>query len=438
MFGCKALRLIAALLLVALAQAAAARPVLLISIDGLRPAALFAPDSAAPTLRALAMRGARSEAVLGTWPTLTYPAHTTLITGASPARHGIGANEAFDPLQANAEGWMWYASDITADTLWQAAHRAGLRTAAINWPVTVGAAIDWNVPQYWRAGSADDMKLLTALSTPGLAHWLEQRTGLALPNPRDSAPSADHARTVHAAALIVGHHPDLLALHLDSLDHASHDFGPDSPEARSVLGSLDRIVAELVASTRKAAPQTAILIVSDHGFVAVDHFINLPFALREAGLVPAEGWRVAVWPMSGSAAIVLHDDQDHAAREATAAVLRRLAADPANGIARVLDADAIAAGGGSPLAAFWVDFQPGVTAGGYASGPLRQEAWLKGSHGHLPDAPGMEAVFFAVGPGIAPGCNLGMIDMRQVGPTIAALLRVRLRDASQPKLPIER
>ena len=48
----------------------------------------------------------------------------------------------------------------------------------------------------------------------------------------------------------------------------------------------------------------------------------------------------------------------------------------------------------------------------------------------------MRAAFFIAGAGIARGRDLGLIDMRQVAPTVAQLLGVRLKSASQSPLAI--
>jgi hypothetical protein len=42
----------------------------------------------------------------------------------------------------------------------------------------------------------------------------------------------------------------------------------------------------------------------------------------------------------------------------------------------------------------------------------------------------MRAAFFAAGSGIAAGRDLGIIDMRQIAPTVAALLGVKLPSAT--------
>src|SRR5258706_8745586 len=90
------------------------------------------------------------------------------MTGVWPAKHGILANQTFDPMQKNHEGWYWYAEDIRVPTLWDAAAAAGRTTASIQWPVTAGAKINWNIPEIWRAGTSEDAKLVRVVSTPGL------------------------------------------------------------------------------------------------------------------------------------------------------------------------------------------------------------------------------------------------------------------------------
>src|SRR3974390_293513 len=142
-----------------------------ISLDGLRPDFIIAADqheAKVPELRRFLKEGAYAEGVTGVVPTVTYPSHTTLMTGVWPAKHGILANAVFDPLGKNYQGWYWYAEDIRVPTLWDAAAAAGRTTASIQWPVTVGAKITWDIPEYWRAGTSEDAKLLRAVSTPGL------------------------------------------------------------------------------------------------------------------------------------------------------------------------------------------------------------------------------------------------------------------------------
>src|SRR5262245_2184629 len=92
-----------------------ASSVLLISIDGLHPAYVTQADRHAlkiPTLRRFMSDGTFATGVIGVTPTVTYPSHTTLVTGVAPSAHGIASNTTFDPLGRNRDGWYWYAEDI--------------------------------------------------------------------------------------------------------------------------------------------------------------------------------------------------------------------------------------------------------------------------------------------------------------------------------------
>ena len=173
--------LLASALLAITPLPALAEPVLLISIDGLRPGDVLEADKrglALPNLRRFLTDGAHASGVTGVLPTLTYPSHTTLMTGVSPAKHGIVSNNSFDPMQINQGGWYWYAQDVKVPMLWDAAAKAGLSTGNIHWPVSVAAkGISWNLPQIWRTGHADDAQLLDALATPGLKAELERAVG---------------------------------------------------------------------------------------------------------------------------------------------------------------------------------------------------------------------------------------------------------------------
>ena len=125
-----------------LGEAQAPAPLLLmISIDGLRPDYVTAADTHGlkiPALRRFVSEGAFAEGVQGVIPTVTYPSHTTLITGVWPARHGILSNTIFDPLRTGQSAWYWYAEAIRVPTLWDVAAAAGRTTASLQWPVSVG------------------------------------------------------------------------------------------------------------------------------------------------------------------------------------------------------------------------------------------------------------------------------------------------------------
>ncbi len=434
------------ILALALPCAAQARPVLMISIDGLRPGDVIEAEQRGlkvPNLRRLLDEGAHAEGVIGVLPTVTYPSHTTLLTGASPAAHGIVNNTTFDPLQINQGGWYWYASDIKVPTLWSAAGAAGLSVGNVHWPVSVGAdGIAWNLAQIWRTGHADDAKLVAALSTTGLIPELEADTGLVYAQGIDEGIEGDENRGTFALSLIRRHKPDFLTVYFTALDHQQHQDGPDTPGARAVLERIDALVGKVVAAELVAHGDATIALVSDHGFEPIGHETSLFRAFIDAGLIrlgsdgKVAGWDAMPWPSGGSVAVVLARPEDAALEARVGELLRRLAADPANGIAAVADKAQIAALHANPQASFYLDMQLGWSAAGFAGAeaPLAGTPHYKGTHGYFPTAAHLRSTFIIVGPGIAPGRSLGLIDMRAIAPTLARVLGVKLSGAELPPL----
>lgn len=432
--------------------AVSARPVLLISLDGLRPGDVTdapARGLKVGNLRRFLTEGSYAEGVIGILPTVTYPSHTTLITGATPARHGIVNNLTFDPTQINREGWYWYASDIKLPTLWDAAHAAHLSTGNVHWPVSVGArAIDWNLPQIWLTGHADDGKLLAALATPGLLPELEASEG-AYAAGIDDTIAGDEIRGRFAIRLIALHHPDFLTVYLTGLDTMQHHAGPGTPEAHEVLERLDAIVGKLVAVEQAAHPDAVIAVVSDHGFAPVTKALNLWRAFIDAGLVrgadagPQRGgwkitdWDAVPWISGGSIAVVLAHPEDAALKAKVADLLTRLKADPGNGIARIITRAAIAQGGGNPDADFYLDLADGWMAQPWRGPNLPvviDPAPYKGMHGYFPADPRMRSTLLLLGNAIPKARDLGIVDMRCIAPTLAAVLGVKLTGAELPPL----
>lgn len=428
------------------ATAAGAEPVLLISIDGLRPADVLEAEQRGlnvPNLRKFLKEGAYATAVKGVLPTVTYPSHTTLITGVSPARHGVVNNTTFDPAQTNQGGWYWYASDIKVPTLWDAAAAKGLSVANVHWPVSVGAkGVTWNLPQIWRTGHGDDAKLVTALSTPGLVAELEKATGETYAPGIDESIAGDENRGRFAAALIAKRKPGFATVYLTALDHEQHVAGPDTPKAKAVLERIDAVVGTLVAAERKAHPDAVIAVVSDHGFAPIGTETSLFRAFIDAGLITLDsagkvsGWEAMAWPSGGSAAVVVARPGDAALLRRVGDVLDRLKADPANGIAAIADAAETAQMGGNPQASFYIDFAPGASASNYAGkdAPLVKPSTYKGTHGYFPAAPQLRSTFMLMGKGVPQGRVLGEIDMRAIAPTLARIMKARLDGAEVPAI----
>jgi predicted AlkP superfamily pyrophosphatase or phosphodiesterase len=428
---------------------ASAGSVLLISVDGLPPRYVTEAGRFAlhiPHLSSFIERGSHASGVIAVTPTVTYPNHTTMVTGVWPAQHGITSNTTFDPLNVNRDGWYWYAEDIQVATLWSAASQAGLKTASINWPVSVGDRhIDVLLPEYWRTSTADDAKLLRALTRPeGLMARLEKKLGPFVDGNTDSLAS-DRVRTRYALEVLRSERPRFMGVHLVALDGTQHREGPETPAVFEVLEHIDGMVGELIAAARANDPATTIFLVSDHGFIATHTAVNLRTRFVEAGLISLgksqpdtvptiTAWDAQLWPGGACAAVVLREPRDARLRQRVRRMLDEVAANTANGIARVLDIADTARSGAFPQADFLVEFAPGFYLGTAVRGELLTPGGSKGTHGYLPDRPEMQASLFIQGPDVAAGRDLGVVDLRRLAPTMARVLGVALPSASEPAL----
>jgi predicted AlkP superfamily pyrophosphatase or phosphodiesterase len=447
------------LLVPALIQLGHAAPVLMISIDGLKPEYITQADAHGmkiPYLRTLLREGTYAEGVVGIWPTVTYPSHTTLITGVWPAEHGIYNNMEFDPLQHYSGAWNWYAPLIRVPTLWTAARAGGLRTASVGWPVSAGATdVDWLIPEFWRSAdpsggeNPEDRLLIAAVSRPAtLLKELQAKAGEYMMG-NETTIGGDETKTRYAVEILRRLKPGFMTLHLSSLDDAQHAHGPFSAEADADLEALDGMVKRLTKAAVEADPEAVVVVVSDHGFMTITHLVNVAIPFLQAGLVEATvnpatkavtvtAWKAEPWGAGGMAAVMLKDANDKATEQQVKAMLDKLAAAPENGITQVLDREAMKQRGAFPDAAFLVVLKPGYYTGAATSGDLVTVIpTAMGSHGFSPEYPEMRASFFAVGKGIARQRDLGVVDMRQIAPTVAKILKVQLPTAKEKALHVE-
>jgi predicted AlkP superfamily pyrophosphatase or phosphodiesterase len=432
-----------------------ARRVLVISLDGLDARYLRDADRYGlkiPTLRRLMAGGAWSRAgVVGVFPSVTYPSHTTLVTGALPRRHRIYGNAVFEPPPLpQTDSWYWFARDIRADTLWQAAARRGLKTALVSWPVSTGAG-DWSVPEIWKPGGTreETRERMREHARPrGLLEEVaraDARLYSAV-----TADEGDDMRTRFAEYLLAEKRPDVTLVHLFDLDHFEHDFGPFSPEAFALLEKSDAYVGRLLAAAGRAGTlsETAVFIVSDHGFRPVTKAIHPNVVLERAGLlkwreekdarggvrrVVAADWRAVAYTSSAYAAVILKDPNDEGALKRALVAFRDYEAGGppkgGRGVLRVVGRREMDRLGADPRAAFALDPFEGYTFEGRHAADVIADTKSRGQHGYLPAPPDYRASFIAFGAGVARRGDLGEVRMIDIGPTIARALGLSLRDA---------
>jgi predicted AlkP superfamily pyrophosphatase or phosphodiesterase len=432
--GCvpgKRLRLVTAVALAALwlwvAQLTSAQPiqrhhVLVISVDGMRSSEYIAPPPGAhiPTLLRLKSHGSYAEGVQGVYPTVTYPSHTTIVTGCLPSQHGIYTNYSSRVAGRDPNDWFWFSKAIRRPTLWDEARNHNLTTASISWPVTAGAAIDWDLPEIWDPSKPPAPEPLYVAKFMNPVFALEIFAALGMPQP---GADPDDLRTRVAVYVIEKHKPDLTLVHLADLDQVQHAFGPDSPQAIATLNGIDQRVDQILGAVKQAglAEETDVFIVSDHGFMAVHRVIHPNTLLVKAGLLTASssgavtGGKIDTVSNGGSF-FIYWPKHDHLEAPIDSALKPLRDRDL---VWAVLGSQALRNLGADPQARLALDAPRDAMFDANAAGPLVTELGSQsGDHGYLPFRKDMAASFIAWGPDIKPRLDLHIIRMTAIGPTV--------------------
>jgi len=423
------------------ARGADIKHVVLVSVDGLAADYLDNPQAQLPNLRALREAGASAGGMITTFPSVTWPAHVSLVTGTRPKSHGILANQVFDRRTRRPVGYFGDMSPTEAQavrvpTLYDVAHAAGLKTAAVMWPCCNGSkSLDWIVPdaptieQRRRYTTTGLIQELTAADIPAaqLEAWGWQKQDLL---------SRDRLSVQIARFLLEKRDVSLLLVHLNAVDGVQHTSGPKSAPAYQAAADADAGVKQIWDSLQKAplAGNSTLFVVSDHGFLPYTKLIQPNVLLRKLGLVGTnifgnvnkrDAWSCS---MGGAGFVYLFDEAAVARSAEIVAALKQL-----DGVESVLTSTDFARrglpdpGDNVEMPQLILTARAGFSFGDATSGdPLVDAGGSKGTHGQFPELPAMHATFIAAGAGIKPGVRLKSIDVIDVAPTIARLLGLKL------------
>ncbi|MEH3114576.1 alkaline phosphatase family protein [Pedobacter terrae] len=411
--------------------------VVLISIDGLRPEFYLDPQWGMVNVRQGMNKGAYAGGVRGSFPTVTYPSHTTIVSGVLPAKHGIYYNTPVEPLGVSGK-WFWYYKDIKVPTIWTAAKDAGLITAGVSWPVTVGAPINYNLPEYvilpqGKGEKKDEIKAMLLESNP--KELFQEVQDHAIGKFGEFGASIDYFtsdqnKSRMAAYILKKYKPSFLALHIALLDHFEHEQGRDGDKVRSAIVGADVAVKTIMDAAEVAgiSKNTTFIITGDHGFVDIHTQVNPNVMLAKLGLYSAtnrEAWKAYFQQSGGSSFLHLRDPKDKASLEKIKKALNELP-DGIKKAFHVLDKEALAQAQGDPNASMVLAANQGFSFGAAASGEMFMPA-SGGTHGYLPtDFKEIQTGFVVFGKGIKQGTVIPLMGQEDIAPLIAKLLNLKL------------
>lgn len=411
--------------------------VILITLDGFAADYLDDPRLPIPNLRAMAAEGAHAKRMTVSTPSVTWPNHTTLVTGVTPARHGVLANGILEPT---AGGLPYHVNAVhTRDemcrvpTLYDLAHAAGMRTAEINWPVTRGSkALDNSFPDHPNPISNSTPALVQDLVSWNLISAPTNQAFLGL-----GAVGRDRVWTQAAVRLIQRDRPNFLLLHLLNTDGQQHGYGPQSTEAYTALSLADRYVGDVRQAIHAASldRDTTLIVTADHGFVRVTKLPRPNFRMRERGLIRdgANGkleWDAQCLSEGGIGLVYLRRRGDAELTDRVQKALTGL-----EGIDRIVTPKDYAEFGLPDPRTY--PQSPDLVLGaanGYAFGeeatgpevePLEKAV---GSHGYLQTNSHVDAILFLAGRKVRKGAVADRVRNLDVAPTVARLLDLRMEN----------
>jgi alkaline phosphatase D len=354
--------------------------VVLVSLDGFRYD--YPRRYGAPHLLQLGFKGASApEGMFPAYPSLTFPNHISIVTGLYPEHHGIVANSFWDPAReqtyvytqtkSNSDG-SWYSGT----PLWVLAEEQGMRSACLFWPGSE-AEIQGKRPSYYLHF---DEKVDDESRVDQIVAWLKLPPEL---------------------------RPHFITLYYSNVDHAGHNYGPDSEEVRAAVHHVDAMVGDLVTKIAPLHLPVDFVVVADHGMVALQ---NGPVTLSNfADLSNFHTEGAFLYPKPE--ADVQETYEEFLAHP-----------DPRFKIYRRADVPAYLHFDGNPR-----EGDPVVVPNGpyilRAQAPASEGEKHRGGHGFNPRTmPEMKAIFFAGGPDIRSGVQLKPFENVNIYPFIAEIL----------------
>lgn len=421
--------------------------VILISIDGFHPDMYLDSSWPAPNLRQLMKQGTYADHMRSVFPAYTYPAHTAMITGAMPARSKICYNQ---PIGSHGE-WNWFARYIKVPTLWQALHDHGLITAAVQWPASVGAPINYTIPEIWATDHPDDrITEARQYATPGLVDEVERNaTGrLDSRNMNDNYFSLDENAGRMAAYIFKRYKPAFLALHFATVDGMEHQQGRDGDSVRLAVAANDRAIGDMLEAVEQSGlkDSTTVIIVGDHGFSTIHTVFRPNMLIRDlpAKFIAAGGSAfLYLQPDSPGAIAAVTSERARYRLQLLDSVTDRLDRLPLEQrkLFRILGRKQLDQLGADSTAILALTATPGLVFSGAIAkaatanngpGTLIQQNPLDGlfvpihggHHGYDPNIPDMYTGFIAAGTGIRHGAKISELCVTDIAPLVARLLGI--------------
>jgi predicted AlkP superfamily pyrophosphatase or phosphodiesterase len=394
-----------------------------------------------PNFKELLQRGSYCNQVKTIYPSVTYPCHTTIVTGRYPNRHGVVNNTFLQPGRVSPD-WYWHRKHVKGTTLYDEAKKAGMKTAALLWPVTARANIDYNMPEIF-ANRTWHHQIPVSLVNGSIRYQLDMNRRFGHLRKGLDQPELDDFVLESAVHTIKTKKPELLLVHFVDLDTQRHYHGFSSKEAMDAVRRHDFRLGRIIQALKESGiyANSAVVALGDHSALDESKAVKLNVLFREHGLIDintrghVQNWKAYCKSCDGSAYIYLNDPTDIKTKEVVEKLLKNLVLDETNGIEKVISQDEAAALGADANCAFMAEARRGFYIKEQLDGEfidvitdrdVRAKRYTLASHGYSPEKENYTTTILAAGKGIRQNIVVPSMRLVDEGPTFARLLGLHL------------
>ena len=376
------------------------------------------------------------------YPTLTYPAHATIMTGMYPKNHGI-INNTLNKFSDINPDWYWYRKYVKTKTLYDLASEKGLTTAALLWPVAGRSSINYNLAEIFAPKPWQNQLVMSALAG-SLKYQLDLNKRFGHLRNGLSQPALDNFVHESVKYTIDKYKPNLLLIHYTDVDTNRHYHGYNSKEANDALLRHDKRLGEIIKALKDANifEESTIVALGDHSALDGDYMIRLNSLFRENGLLEVNkkgiitSYKAVAKNCDGSSYVYLKDKNDTDTYKKVKELLENLKNSDKSPIDFILNSKEAEDEGADPNCSFMVEgnlnyYFVDETLGKVIEKVKESEVGkvphrTKATHGYHPKKPNYNTFFMAFGKGIKKGVKIDGGKLINHGPTLAKILGVDL------------
>lgn len=394
-----------------------------------------------PNFSKMVENGAFCDTVYSAYPSLTYPAHTCIVTGKTPDHHGIVSNTRIQPSRKNPD-WLYKRKFIKGTTIVDEAKKKGYKIAALLWPVMGGAKIDYNIPEVLVTRKYQtQVTACLANGTPLYLLDVNKRFGSIRKGTEQ--PALDDFIMACTQYTIEKYDPDMMLIHFTDVDTNRHHHGAEGPEIEAALRRHDERIGKIKEWLAKTRPMenTTFIVLGDHCQIDMHTIVYLNKLFLDKGYLTVKNGKIVDYKAyaktcDGSAYVYLNEKYaaDEAFVEELTDTLNEAKKNESLGIEEIYTREEAAEMGADSECFVMVEGKPGY----YFLNEFdvltekvseTQNHRMFATHGCLPTKEENITFFAAEGYGIKKGARVESMHLWDEGPTIAKVMGVNLPGA---------